>query len=151
MRVHLLRHVVQRAPQLLPQVLDVPPLGLVDGLAGQVDVVDGQLGFVEKPLHHEHRACGVDTTSPPGQTLKATPSSLYPRSSGCAVTHFLAWGRVYIRRSSSTLLPREPVCSFLAPVLPSTCTNSTNLSSIPPALPACICNHLLFECNLRVK
>lgn len=51
-----LRYITERAPQLLPQVLYVPPLALVDGLSRQVDVVDRQLGLVKQPLHHEHRA-----------------------------------------------------------------------------------------------
>lgn len=61
-RFSSLRYVTKRKPQLLPQFLDVPPLALVDGLSGQVDVIDRQLGLVEEPLHHEHRACRVERT-----------------------------------------------------------------------------------------
>lgn len=73
-----------------------------------------------------------------GQTLNYASSSVQLRSSGCVVTHFLMWGRLYIQRNSSTPLPREPACSSLAPVLPSTCTNinhRTFSKSIWPSLP----------------
>lgn len=54
--VLFLRYVMECAPQLLPQVLYVPPLALVDGLSRQVDVVNCQLGLVEQPLHNKHWA-----------------------------------------------------------------------------------------------
>lgn len=47
--------VSERAPQLLAQVLDVPPLALKKGLSGQVDVIDGQLRLVKEPLDHKQR------------------------------------------------------------------------------------------------
>lgn len=60
-RVRVSRCVSERAPQLLAQVLYVPPLALMKGLSGQVDVIDGQLCLVKQPLDHKQRTCAVWT------------------------------------------------------------------------------------------
>ncbi len=127
MYVSALRYIAQRVPQLLSQVLYVPPLALVDRLSSQVDVVNCQLGLVKQPLHHKHRAwtggrkkCRSDF----GQHTHQRLCLAQLEKLGCFLTDFLTWERLYIQRNSSTPLPNEPVCSSLAPNRPSTCTTA---------------------------
>lgn len=74
------RHVLQGAPQLAAQVLDVQPLALLHRLSREVHVVHGQLGLIEQPLHHEHRAWGHGSAGPRYGTLLPTPGSGSPRA-----------------------------------------------------------------------
>lgn len=74
------RHVLQGAPQLAAQVLDVQPLALLHRLSREVHVVHGQLGLIEQPLHHEHRAWGHGSAGPRCGTLLPAPGSGSPRA-----------------------------------------------------------------------
>lgn len=81
---------------------------------------------------------GQNRGSSRGQTSNVAHTSVLMVCVGLVAvgTHFLMWDTLYIQRNSSTPPRREPVCSSLASVHPSTCSTTKHLSP---------CNHESIE------
>lgn len=103
-----LRHVLQGVSQLPTQILDVEPLPLLNRLASEVYIVHSKLGLIKQPLDNKDRTWedkkkkkkkGKDCCR---LSAGKNPGSIFSLSSN---TYIEEWGKSYIQRNNSILLP----------------------------------------------